>query len=211
MSYDHRWVSRDQPGAGAFMEMVTSPQSRSRRRLLLVVPLSALAAAVIVGAVVVGRDTGILDGDPPAWANTLGGVLQLAGFALTIATIVWLVRSGRFRADRESSLRRLSPSDSRSLQQQVRRGAPQDGADFGLLRSTARMMINQRWYSLMLVGFVTTSFGQALLKFTPLFTGLFAVLAALGVGAVAFSFRDARLAKAFLCAHPASEGQDSHD
>ncbi|MCG5460795.1 hypothetical protein AB0K35_07730 [Micromonospora sp. NPDC053740] len=188
------------------MEMVTSPQSRSRRRLVLVVLLSVLAAAVIVGAVVVGRDTEILDGEPPAWANTLGGVLQLAGLALTIATIVWLVRSGRFRADRESSLRRLSPSDSRSLQQQVRRCAPQDEADFGLLRDTARMMINQSWYSLMLVGFVITSFGQALLKFTPLFTGLFAVLAALGVGAVAFSFRDARLAKVFLCAHPAPDG-----
>ncbi|MGW3619451.1 hypothetical protein [Micromonospora arida] len=106
------------------MEMVTSPESGSRRRPLLVVLLSVLAAAVIVGAVVVGRDTGILDGDPPAWANILGGVLQLAGFALTIATIVWLVRSGRFRADRESSLRRLSPSDSRSLQQKVRRVRP---------------------------------------------------------------------------------------
>ncbi|WP_146765388.1 hypothetical protein [Micromonospora saelicesensis] len=211
MSYDRRWVSRDQPGSGAFMEMVTSPQSRSRRRLMLVVLLSVLAAAVIVGAVVVGRDTGILDGDPPAWASTLGGVLQLAGLALTIATIVWLVRSGRFRADRGSSLRRLSPLDIRSLQQQVRRGAPQDDADFGLLRATAQMMINQSWYSLMLVGFVITSFGQALLKFTPLFAGLFAALAALGVGAVAFAFRDARLAKAFLRAHPAPEGQDSHD
>ncbi|RAO55750.1 hypothetical protein [Micromonospora saelicesensis] len=193
------------------MEMVTSPQSRSRRRLMLVVLLSVLAAAVIVGAVVVGRDTGILDGAPPAWANTLGGVLQLAGLALTIATIVWLVRSGRFRADRGSSLRRLSPLGIRSLQQQVRRGTPQDDADFGLLRATAQMMINQSWYSLMLVGFVITSFGQALLKFTPLFTGLFAVLAALGVGAVAFAFRDARLAKAFLRAHPAPEGQESHD
>ncbi|MBM0205757.1 hypothetical protein JNW90_24135 [Micromonospora sp. STR1s_5] len=193
------------------MEMSTSPQSRNRRRLMFVVLLPILAAAVIVGAVVVGRDAGILDGDPPAWVNTLGGVLQLAGLALTIATIIWLVRSGRFRADRESSLRRLSPSDSRRLQQQVRRGVPQDDADFGLLRATARMMINQRWYSLMLIGFLITSFGQALLKFTPLFTGLFAVLAALGVGAFAFSLRNARRGEAFLREHPELEEHESHD
>ncbi|MEW2141316.1 hypothetical protein AB0869_00690 [Micromonospora vinacea] len=193
------------------MEMSTAPRSRDRRRLILVVLLSILAAAVIVGAVVIGRDTGIADGDPPAWATALGGVLQLVGLALTIATLVWLVRSGRFRAGRESSLRRLHPSDSRSLQQQVRRGAPQNDADLGLLRDTARMMINQRWYSLMLVGFVTSSFGQALLKFTPLFAGLFAMMATLGVGAVAFSFRDARRAKAFLCAHPEPEDHKSHD
>ncbi|RAO04563.1 hypothetical protein [Micromonospora noduli] len=193
------------------MEMVTSSQSRNRRRLMLVVPLSILAAAMIVGAVVVGRDTGIVGGDPPAWAAALGGVLQLGGLALTIATLVWLVRSGRFRADRESLLRRLHPSDTRSLQQQVRRGAPQDDADFGLLRAAARTMINQSWYSMVLLGFVISSFGQVLLKFTPLFTGLFAVMATLGVGAVAFSFRDASRAKAFLCAHPEPEEQESHD
>ncbi|MEV4718363.1 hypothetical protein AB0J94_14360 [Micromonospora noduli] len=193
------------------MEMVTSSQSRNRRRLMLVVPLLILAAAIIVGAVVVGRDTGIGGGDPPAWVAALGGVLQLGGLALTIATLVWLVRSGRFRADRESLLRRLHPSDTRSLQQQVRRGAPQDDADFGLLRAAARTMINQSWYSMVLLGFVISSFGQVLLKFTPLFTGLFAVMATLGVGAVAFSFRDASRAKAFLCAHPEPEEQESHD
>jgi hypothetical protein len=193
------------------MEMSTSPQSRNRRRLILVVLLSILGAAVIVGAVVVGRDTDILDGDPPAWAATLGGVLQLAGLVLTITTIVWLVRSGRFRADRESSLRRLNPADSRSLQQQVRRGAPQDDVDFGLLRDTARMMINQRGQMLILVGFVITGSGQALLNFTPLFTGLFAILAALGVGAVAFSLRNARRGEAFLREHPELEEHESHD
>ncbi|WP_425695809.1 hypothetical protein [Micromonospora trifolii] len=190
------------------MEMSTAPRSPDRRRLMLVVLLSILAVAIIVGAVVVGRDTGIVGGDPPAWATAIGGVLQLAGLTLAIATLVWLVRSGRFRADRESPLRRLHPSDTRSLQQQVRRGAPQDDADLGLLRAAARTMINQSWYPLMLVGFVISSFGQVLLKFTPLFAGLFAVLATLAVGAVAFSFRDARRATAFLCAHPEPAEQD---
>ncbi|MET7945389.1 hypothetical protein [Micromonospora sp. NPDC005324] len=57
---------------------------------MLVVLLSILAVAIIVDAVVIGRDTGIVDGDPPAWATAIGGALQLAGLALTIATLVWI-------------------------------------------------------------------------------------------------------------------------
>ncbi|WP_433115990.1 hypothetical protein [Micromonospora sp. CA-246542] len=175
---------------------------KPRHRVLWLLLLGGLCGALTVGVAVGNENTGVFDGDPPSWATNLGGSLLLAGLAIEIVSIVWLVRHGGSRADRTSTLWRLSWSRRWSLSRQVRRDDPAPDEDVVLLGRTARAMIEQRRSSMILVGITIMSMGQAFLSFAPFFTVVFALLALLAICLYVFAIHGSRRAEVFLRTHP---------
>ncbi|WP_433535990.1 hypothetical protein ACQPZK_29380 [Micromonospora sp. CA-249363] len=175
---------------------------KPRHRIRWLLLLGGLCGALTVGVALGSENTGVFDGDPPSWATNLGGFLLLAGLVIEIVTIVWLVRRGGSRADRTSTLWRLSWSRRWTLSRQVRRDDPAPGEDVVLLGETARAMIEQRRSSMILIGVMIMSVGQAFLTFAPFFTVTFALLALLAIWLYVFAILAARRAEVFLRTHP---------
>ncbi|MFE9954842.1 hypothetical protein [Micromonospora sp. NPDC005299] len=178
---------------------------RRRFRLLLVGTVVVFAlVSLLVGLLAGGFPTTWWErGDPPGWVAMIGAVFAVSGLVAEVAALVWMVRSGGYRADRESRLWTLGWGRRRALARAVRRGVVDSPDDLPWLRTTAAQMVRQRRFVLLLGGLTTMNLGQALLSFAPVW------LVLLGITGVMFGLscwqilRDARHAAAFLRAHPA--------
>ncbi|WP_435205330.1 hypothetical protein [Micromonospora sp. bgisy143] len=188
------------------MDESVTPSNRAGRkphhRIRWLLLLAGLCGALTVGVALGSENTGVFDGDPPSWATNLGGSLLLAGLVIEIVTLVWLVRRRGSRADRTSTLRRLSWSRRWDLSRQVRRDDPVPDEDVVLLGDTARAMIEQRRSSTILVGVMIMSVGQAFLSFASFFTVAFALLASLAIWLYVFTIHGSRRVEVFLRTHP---------
>ncbi|MEV4718362.1 hypothetical protein AB0J94_14355 [Micromonospora noduli] len=183
---------------------------RKQRRLRLIlgfVLLPAVVGALAVGVAMGGQNTGIFDGDPPRWASSLGRVLLILGVIVEVAAVVWVVRTGRYRASRQSPLLALSWSRRRRLARQVRRGTPEADEDAALLVETARQFVEQRWFVVLVAGLAMTSVGQAFLGFAPFFAMIGGLLLVIWAVLTVSVLRNARRGEAFLRDHPDLSGQ----
>lgn len=183
---------------------------RKQRRLRLIlgfVLLPAVVGALAVGVAMGGQNTGIFDGDPPRWASNLGRVLVILGVIVEVAAVVWVVRTGRYRASRQSPLLALSWSRRRRLARQVRRGTPEADEDAALLVETARQFVEQRWFVVLVAGLAMTSVGQAFLGFAPFFAVIGGLLLVIWAVLTVSVLRNARRGEAFLRDHPDLSGQ----
>ncbi|MBG6069191.1 hypothetical protein [Micromonospora ureilytica] len=169
--------------------------------------LPAVVGALAVGVAMGGQNTGIFDGEPSRWASSLGRVLVILGVVVEVAAIVWLVRTGRYRAARRSPLLTLSWSHRRRLARQVRRGTPEADEDPTLLVETARQFAGQRWFVVLVAGLAMTSVGQAFLGFAPFFAVIGALLLVIWVVLIVSVLRNARRGEAFLRDHPDLSGR----
>ncbi|RAO23498.1 hypothetical protein MED15_01340 [Micromonospora noduli] len=183
---------------------------RKQRRLRLIlgfVLLPAVVGALAVGVAMGGQNTGIFDGDPPRWASNLGRVLLILGVIVEVAAVVWVVRTGRYRASRQSPLLALSWSRRRRLARQVRRGTPEADEDAAFLVETARQFVEQRWFVVLVAGLAMTSVGQAFLGFAPFFAMIGGLLLVIWAVLTVSVLRNARRGEAFLRDHPDLSGQ----
>ncbi|KAB1924687.1 hypothetical protein F8280_13130 [Micromonospora noduli] len=169
--------------------------------------LPAVVGALAVGVAMGGQNTGIFDGDPPRWASNLGRVLLILGVIVEVAAVVWVVRTGRYRASRQSPLLALSWSRRRRLARQVRRGTPEADEDAALLVETARQFVEQRWFVVLVAGLAMTSVGQAFLGFAPFFAMIGGLLLVIWAVLTVSVLRNARRGEAFLRDHPDLSGQ----
>ena len=183
------------------------PIRRGRRRFLLRV-LGALAAFAVVSFLIGlfaaqgGSFFRSAHGEPPGWAEVAGPVLMIVGLLVEVVGIVRGVRSGRYRAGRESRLWAVDWRRRRELTRDVRRGVIGAEEDLPLLRHTARQLVNQQWLVLPFAGLVTMQVGQALLHWS-VFWLVVGVLAAAMLALVGWqAVRDARRGEAYLRAHP---------
>jgi protein-S-isoprenylcysteine O-methyltransferase Ste14 len=185
---------------------------RARRRFLLVVMVTAGAVAAVAVAAFAwlgGYESDVWDGEPPWWAAVLGVTLAVVGLIVQIGALVWVVRSGRYRANRDSRLWGLSLSHRRKLVRQVRRGgdAPED---LPLLRHTAEQMAGQRWFIALIGGLALMNSGSALMLWSWAWLAFSTAIVSMVAIALALTLRDARRGEAFLRAHPAP-GRDPQD
>lgn len=183
---------------------------RARRRFLLLVMGTASVVAAVGAAVFIslgGYESDVWHREPPGWVELLGMVLVAVGLVFEIGAIVCAIRSGRYRANRESRLWAVGWSRRRGLLRQVRRGDDVAAEDLPLLRDTAEQIAGQRWFTPFLVGLVIANGGQALINFSPVWLTLFVVLVASLPVVLARMLRDIRRAEAFLRTHPAP-GED---
>ncbi|MEW1587715.1 hypothetical protein AB0283_20030 [Micromonospora vinacea] len=164
--------------------------------------LPAVVGALAVGVAMGGQNTGIFDGDPPGWASNLGLVLVILGVVIEVAAILWGVRTGRYRATRQSPLLTLSWSDRRRLERQVRRGTPEADQDPALLVETARQFAGQRWFVVLAAGLAVTSVGQIFVGFAPFHLMIGGLLLVIWVVLIVSVLRNARRGEAFLRDHP---------
>ncbi|PGH41299.1 hypothetical protein COO58_26050 [Micromonospora sp. WMMA1996] len=180
-------------------------RKRRRFRLLLVGTVLAFAlVSLLVGLMAGGAFPGswVERGDPPTGVAVTGGVLAVLGLVLEIVGLVGLVRSGSYRADRESRLWAVSFRRRRELARAVRRGVVDSPDDLPFLRTAAAQMVRLRRQIPIIGGLVTLNLGQLLLSLAPMWFLLF------GVTSVMFAFaswqilRDAPRAEAFLREHP---------
>ncbi|WP_431877200.1 hypothetical protein [Micromonospora marina] len=181
-------------------------RGRRRVRLLLVGTVLVLTLVSLLSALMTdGTFPGswLERGDPPGWLEVTGLVLVVLGAVLEIGALVSMVRSGSYRADRESRLWAVSFRRRRDLARAVRRGVVDSADDLQWLRATAAQMVRQRRFVPLFGGLLTMNFGQLLLSLAPIWFVL------LGVAGVAFGLacgqilRDAPRAEAFLREHPA--------
>ncbi|MET9303165.1 hypothetical protein ABZX66_27975 [Micromonospora aurantiaca] len=180
-------------------------RGRRRFRLLLVgVALVFALVSLLVGLMAGGAfpSSWLERGDPPTWMTVTGGVLTVLGLVLEIVALVRMIRSGTYRADRESRLWAVSISRRRELARAVRRGVVDSPSDLPWLRTTAAQMIRQRRFVPMIGGLVTMNLGQILLSLTPMWFVLFGVTGAMFAFACGQILRDAPRAEAFLREHP---------
>ncbi|WP_431942721.1 hypothetical protein [Micromonospora marina] len=181
-------------------------RGRRRVRLLLVgTVLTFVLASLLVGLMADGAFPGswLERGDPPGWLEVTGLVLMVLGAVLEIGALVWMVRSGSYRADRESRLWAVSFRRRRDLARAVRRGVVDSADDLQWLRATAAQMVRQRRLVPLFGGLMTMNLGQLLLSLAPIWFVLFGVT---GVGFALACWqilRDAPRAEAFLREHPA--------
>ncbi|WP_433355017.1 hypothetical protein ACQPYV_31865 [Micromonospora saelicesensis] len=190
--------------------MTPDRAGRKQRRLRLIlglVLLPAVVGALAVGVAVGGQNTGIFDGEPPRWAGNLGRLLVILGVIVEVAAVVWVVRTGRYRAARQSPLLTLSWSHRRRLARQVRRGTPEADEDPALLVETARQFAGQRWFVVLVAGLAMTSVGQAFLGFAPFFAVIGGLLLVIWAVLTVSVLRNARRAEAFLRDHPDLSGR----
>ncbi|MCG5448336.1 MULTISPECIES: hypothetical protein [Micromonospora] len=166
-----------------------------------------MAGALAVGVVIGGQDTGIFDGEAPRWASDLGRVLVFLGVIVEVAALVWVVRTGRYRAARQSPLLTLSWSHRRRLTRQVRRGTPETDEDPALLVETARQFAGQRWFVVLAAGLAMTSVGQAFVGFAPFFAVIGGLLLVIWAVLIVSVFRNAHRGEAFLRDHPDLSGR----
>lgn len=182
---------------------------RSGRRRFLLGVFGALfvfaVASFLVGLLQARGDSSFLfaDGEPPTWAGVVGVVLAVLGLLVEVAALVWAVRSGRYRAGRDSALWAVSWRRRRELARQVRRDVVHTDEELPLLRRTAGQMARQRWLVVLFAGLVTMQLGQALLQYSMVPLVLFLLPAVLFVPAGWQTLRDSRRAQVFLRAHPA--------
>ncbi|MEU7848796.1 hypothetical protein AB0B69_15470 [Micromonospora parva] len=163
--------------------------------------------ALAVGVAMGGRNSGIFDGDPPAWASNLGRILILLGVVVEVAAVVWAVATGRHRASRRSPLLTLSWSHRRRLERQVRRGTPESDEDRTLLVESARQAVGQRWLAVLITGLAVVSVGQVFVGFAPFHAVVGLVLVVIWVVLIVLVFRGARQGEAFLRANPGLGGR----
>ncbi|RAO25515.1 hypothetical protein ONO23_05867 [Micromonospora noduli] len=182
-------------------------KQRPLRLILGFVLLPAVVGALAVGVAMGGQNTGIFDGDPPRWASNLGRVLLILGVIVEVAAVVWVVRTGRYRASRQSPLLALSWSRRRRLARQVRRGTPEADEDAAFLVETARQFVEQRWFVVLVAGLAMTSVGQAFLGFAPFFAMIGGLLLVIWAVLTVSVLRNARRGEAFLRDHPDLSGQ----
>lgn len=182
---------------------------RGRRRYLFLVLGTAVAFGALLGACAgLGWYDLTWQREPPRWADLLGLVLEAVGFVVEIVAVVYAIRTGRYRANRDSRLRSRSWSARRDVMRRVRRGGEVAEEELPLLRHTAQQLARHRWLIGMLAGLAIVYAGQALLHWSPLSLALFIVFAPLCAVGGALTLRDARRAEEFLRAHPAA-GEDS--
>ncbi|MFI7072338.1 hypothetical protein [Micromonospora sediminicola] len=180
-------------------------RKRRRFRLLLVGTVLAFAlVSLLVGLTAGGAFPGswLERGDPPGWVEVTGGVLAVLGLVLEIVGLVGLVRSGSYRADRESRLWAVSFRRRRELARAVRRGAVDSPDDLPWLRTAAAQMVRQRRQIPIIGGLVTLNLGQLLLSLAPMWFLLFGVTSVMFAIASWHILRDAPRAEAFLREHP---------
>ncbi|WBC12768.1 hypothetical protein O7600_16420 [Micromonospora sp. WMMA1998] len=180
-------------------------RKRRRFRLLLVGTVLAFGlVSLLVGLAAGGAFPGswVERGDPPTGVAVTGAVLAVLGLVLEIVGLVGLVRSGSYRADRESRLWAVSFRRRRELVRAVRRGVVDSPDDLPFLRTAAAQMVRLRRQIPIIGGLVTLNLGQLLLSLAPMWFLLF------GVTSVMFAIgswqilRDAPRAEAFLRKHP---------
>lgn len=181
-------------------------RGRRRFRLLLVgTVLTFVLASLLVGLMAEGAfpSSWLERGHPPGWLEVTGLVLVVLGAVLEIGALVSMVRSGSYRAGRESRLWAVSFRRRQDLVRAVRRGVVDSADDLPWLRHTAAQMSRQRRLVPLFGGLVTMNLGHLLLSLAPIWFVL------LGVAGVAFGLacgqilRDALRAEAFLREHPA--------
>ena len=180
-------------------------RGRRRFRLLLVGAVVVFALVSLLVGLMAG---GVLPsswrerGDPPAWMAVTGEVLLVLGLVLEIVALVRMVRSGSYRADRESRLWAVSPRRRRELVRAVRRGVVDSPDDLPWLRTTAEQLIRQRRFVPLFGGLATMNLGQLLLSLAPIWFVLFGVTVVMFALACWQILRDAPRAEAFLREHP---------
>lgn len=140
----------------------------------------------------------------PEAAPVAGLVLVVLGLLIELAAVVWAVRRGRYRSNRESPLWAMGMRKRSRLVKQVRRGDVGPDADLPTLTVVARQMVDGGWWAVLAAGLVTMSLGQALTRVTsPGFVALFGLVAVMFAVAGWQVHHGARRAAAFLRHHPA--------
>ncbi|MFF5173992.1 hypothetical protein ACFY3U_15290 [Micromonospora sp. NPDC000089] len=175
-----------------------------RRFRLAFTGVGVLAGALgAIIAVTGGGDALFREGDPPGWLRVLGWVIAAAGLIIEIVALVRLVRNGWYRRNRQSPLWAVRWVDRNAMIKRVRRGGPVTDQELPLLRRLAEGMRGQVSAIWIQVGLVIFFAGQAFTRFTWFWLGFATLMAALFAVAWWQMRRDARLADAFLRAHPA--------
>ncbi|MGW5081904.1 hypothetical protein [Micromonospora echinospora] len=167
---------------------------------MVVSALVSLLVGLMAGGVF--PSTWLERGDPPAWMAVTGEVLVVLGLVLEIGALVVMVRSGSYRADRESRLWAVSLGRRRELTRAVRRGVVGSPDDLPWLRTAAAQLIRQRRFVPLFGGLVTMNLGQVLLSLIPMWFVLFGVFGVMFTLACWQILRDATRAEAFLREHP---------
>jgi hypothetical protein len=186
---------------------------RARRRFLLLVMGTASVVAAVGAAVFIslgGYESDVWHREPPGWVEVLGMVLVAVGSVFEIGAIVYAIRSGRYRANRDSRLWAVGWSRQRELFRQVRRGGNMAADDLPLLRHAAEQLAGQRWLIVFFGGLLIINLGQAFIQWSPFHAVLLVVLVPLLPVAVASTLRNVRRGEAFLRAHP-TPGEDDQD
>ncbi|MFF5173995.1 hypothetical protein ACFY3U_15305 [Micromonospora sp. NPDC000089] len=161
-----------------------------------------VVAVLVLDAVALARaGTTAFEGDPPGWLRTIGWIVAASGLLLEIGGLVVLFRANR--RNRDAPLRVMSVERGRELARVVRRGGPASADDLPLLRYTAEQAVGQTRLAWSQAGITLLLAGQALLHFGWLWWAFAAPFTVLFCVAWWWLFRDARLADAFLRAHPA--------
>ncbi|WP_139128721.1 hypothetical protein [Micromonospora humi] len=181
---------------------------RGRRRtrgLMLGVGLVSGVLGLLLARTLLGAGwSSWWEGDAPESAQIAGAVLVVLGLVVEVGAIVWAVRSGRYRSNRESPMWAMPMRRRSRLVKQVRRGDVGPDADLATLTLVARQMVDGGWAAVPVAGLVLVNLGQALIRVTsPAFVATF------GLIAVTFALvgwqvhHNARRAAEFLRHHPA--------
>ncbi|GAA3770201.1 hypothetical protein [Micromonospora maritima] len=180
---------------------------RGRRRVRLLLVGTVLVFALVSLLVGLLADRGFPSswlerGDPPTAVAVTGVVFAVLGLVLEIVALVRMVRSGSYRADRESRLWAVSFRRRRELARAVRRGAVASPDELPWLRTAAAQMVRQRRLVPLFGGLVMLNLGQLLLSLAPMWFLLFGVTSVMFAIANWQILRDAPRAEAFLREHP---------
>lgn len=168
----------------------------------VVMTIIAIAAGVMLVLIVEPGGGRRPDGEVSSTRETLGILCSVVGLVLILGTLVWLVRSGRFRSGWRQSVFALDGRQRREIRRQIRGRRPVVAEQLPVARAQARETIRQAPSLLMLPGLTLTTSGPALssgLPFQWFFAALVGVLAVVGV---ADGIRNARQAREFLAARP---------
>lgn len=142
----------------------------------------------------------------PAGQGALGTACAILGAAVLVGTLIWMVRTGRFRSGWRSPAFALTSRQRRAVSRQIRGRRPVDPDALPVARAVARETARQGPQLLLPVtGVLLVNFGNGLSSDSSILYVVCAVLAVLLVVAVVAGQRDVRRASAFLAAHPAPD------
>jgi hypothetical protein len=184
---------------------VVAQQVRSGRRRQLFVPSAVLIVIASTAGLVLG-----VHGDkfvtpvvqPAGWVLTVGVVLILAGAGVGIASLVFVVRTGRYRRTSRSPLWTMTVAQRRRLMKQIMRNRVTPGTDLSTLRYFAGLLTDQRSLMYGMAGVAMINTGNALISRSSLQFVAGVVAAAGFVLGLGQAIRESGRAAVFLRDHP---------
>lgn len=169
--------------------------------------LAAMVAGAAIGlAYLSPRGVDRVRREIPSGQTALGTACAILGVILIIGTLIWMVRTGRFRSGWRSPAFALTWQQRRAVSRQIRGRGPVDDGALPVARAMARETVRQGPQLLLsLAGVLLVNFGNGLSSGSSFLYVMCAVVAVLLAVAVVAGQRDVRRARAFLAAHPISE------